>query len=456
MTISTLFAPNLPVEPHEDVKAWIPDGIFNGDFNTEGFVFGGVGSGWSKWTTVAEGWTKQVDATFSVVNGAVVVEIIDDEINHGIGDHVWSIQLQYRPGAMAAPVVPGQKYIIEFDVHASVGGTFSMEMTTTNNVANVAIPVTLVAGHNHVVVEYVAHEAQLMLTASIGKYGPATLTFDNFDLFTMLPEEEVEIIAYPVEDGIFNGDFNLEGFAIGGEGSGWSKWTTVAEGWTKQVDATFSVVNGAVVVEIIDDVTNHGIGDHVWSIQLQYRPGTLAASVIPGQLYRVEFDVNASVGGTFSMEMTTTNNTNNVAIPVTLVAGANHIILEYVAFEAQFMLTASIGKYGPATLTFDNFTLAQVIPTAIMPEPAPLVNKIDGKGNEVSTNLYWQKNGPSDPFTVTYDGTKAVVVADKPAGLQWSTIKMPVEGDFSIFGSVRIEVKGPARHPDSFQNRSIV
>jgi hypothetical protein len=356
----SFFEPLLPVEP-EDVKALVPDGIFNGDFNTVGFEIGAVGSGWAKWTTVGESsWTKAIDATFSVVDGAVVVEIIDDAVNHGVGDHVWSIQFQYRPGTLAAPVVPGVTYIVEFDVHASVGGVFSMELTTTGNAANVPFEVTLVAGHNHVVVEYVAYEAQLMLTASIGKYGPATLTFDNFELYAMLPEEEVEIIATPIPNGIFNGDFNVNGFAVGGVDSGWSKWTTVGESsWTKAIDANFSVVDGAVVVEIIDDAVNHGVGDHVWSIQLQYRPGTLAPVVIPGKLYRVEFDVHASVAGTFSMEMTTTGNVANVAIPVTLVEGANHVVVEYVAHEAQFMLTASIGKYGPATLTFDNFVLSK-------------------------------------------------------------------------------------------------
>jgi hypothetical protein len=147
------------------------------------------------------------------------------------------------------------------------------------------------------------------------------------------------------------------------ETDGWTYWTTVDQGsWTTTVDATFAVTDGAAVVTILDDSTNHGVGQYVWSIQFQYRPNDAAFYVTAGATYRVEFDVNATVGGTFSMEMTTTGNAGNVAIPVTLVAGDNHVVVEYVAYEENFMLTACIGQYGPATLTFDNFTLTELVP----------------------------------------------------------------------------------------------
>lgn len=80
------------------------------------------------------------------------------------------------------PNILSTKHRILLNVHASVAGTFRIERTTTNNVATFAYAQDLVVGDNVVVFEFVAHEAELMLTAVIGQYGPATLTFDNFQL----------------------------------------------------------------------------------------------------------------------------------------------------------------------------------------------------------------------------------------------------------------------------------
>ncbi|PKL00575.1 MAG: hypothetical protein CVV56_05500, partial [Tenericutes bacterium HGW-Tenericutes-1] len=199
---------------------------------------------------------NQLGLTFNVVDGKVVVETL------GTGGEVWYIQLGYRPTDALLDVTPGKHYKVEFDVHATVAGTFSMEMTTTGNAANVAIPVTLVVGDNHVVVEYVAYEANFKLTACLGLYGLATLTFDNFKI-----SEEVEIVYEEIPNGIQNGNFDAVGFAVNGEGSAWTSWTTINEGWASaQIDATFNVVDGKVVVETL------GTGGEVWYIQLGYRP----------------------------------------------------------------------------------------------------------------------------------------------------------------------------------------
>lgn len=76
--------------------------------------------------------------------------------------------------------------------------------------------------------------------------------------------------------------------------------------------------------------------------------------------------------------------------------------------------------------------------------PEVKINAFDGKGNDISTNLYWQSNTAGDAFVVTYDGTKALIAANKAAGQQWSTIKLPVDGDFSVFATIQLTVKGPA------------
>ncbi len=342
------YAPVMPTEEEPAIDYWpIENGIQNGNFDAVGFAVNGEGSGWTSWTTIDQSWAStQIDATFNVVDGKVVVETL------GTGGEVWYIQLCYRPTDPLLEVVPGRKYKVEFDVNASVAGTFSMEMSTTGDKANVAIPVTLVVGDNHVVVEYVAYEANFKLTACLGLYGLATLTFDNFKI-----SEEVTLGYQEVENGIQNGNFDAVGFAVNGEGSGWTSWTTIDQSWAStQIDATFNVVDGKVVVETL------GTGGEVWYIQLCYRPTDPLLEVVPGRKYKVEFDVNASVAGTFSMEMSTTGDKANVAIPVTLVVGDNHVVVEYVAYEANFKLTACLGLYGLATLTFDNFKISEAVP----------------------------------------------------------------------------------------------
>jgi len=392
--------------------------IVNGNFNAVGFAINGAGSAWTTWTTINETWTTPVDANFSVVDGAVVVETL------GTGDYVWSIQLQYRPGLGLNNVVAGNKYKVEFDVNASVAGTFSMELTTTGNAGNVAIDVTLVEGDNHVVVEYTAYESQLMLTASLGQYGAATLTFDNFVLY-----EEATMAFVSVNNGIANGDFNADGFAVGGEGSSWGSWTTINETWTTPVDATFNVVDGKVVVETL------GVGDYVWSIQFQYRPELGLLNVVPGDKYKVEFDVNATVAGTFSMELTTTNNAANVAIDVTLVVGDNHVVVEYTAYEAQLMLTASLGQYGAAVLTFDNFNLQ----------------------HEVVANAYHEF--VASDLSIVNGNFSAAGFAVNAVGSSWSswttineTWTTPVDANFSVLsGGVMVQTLGTGDYVWSIQ-----
>jgi hypothetical protein len=337
-------------EPEPVINYWpIENGIQKGDFELDGMVIDGTATNaWSKWTTVDQGRASvQIDANMTIVEGKAVVEIL------GTGGEVWYIQLGYRPNDPLLNVVPGKHYKVEFDVNATVAGTFSMEMTTTDNAANVAIPVTLEVGDNHVVVEYVAYEENLKLTACLGLYGLATLTFDNFEI-----SEEVELGYVEIENGIQNGDFELAEMVIDGTSTkAWMKWTTVDQGWAStQIDANMTVVEGKAVVEIL------GTGGEVWYIQFGYRPNDPLLNVVPGNLYRVEFDVHATVAGTFSMEMTTTDNAANVAIPVTLEVGDNHVVVDYVAYEENFKLTACLGLYGLATLTFDNFTISDAVP----------------------------------------------------------------------------------------------
>jgi hypothetical protein len=91
-----------------------------------------------------------------------------------------------------------------------------------------------------------------------------------------------------------------------------------------------------------------------------------------------------------------------------------------------------------------SFVIHQAYFTNTVPVQIVEENAFDGKDNGVNTNLYWKKNTPLDPFTVTYDASIATIAAVKPAGTQYTTIKLPLKGDFSVFGSIKIEVTGPA------------
>ncbi len=352
----------------------VDKGILNGSFEPNAIELNGEGSVWSTWTNANE-------ATFAVVDEAVVATIT------GVGTEVWHAQLSYRP--ITNDVVVGSTYVVEFDVNATVAGTFSMEMTTTGNAANVQIPVTLVVGDNHVTLQYVAYEENFKLTACIGTYGVAVLTFDNFTANLL--------------DGadIFNYDFSPMPVALNAAGSGWTSWTNANE-------ATFAVVDEAVVATITV------LGTEVWHAQLGYRP--TSNDVVVGDTYRVEFDVYATVAGTFSMEMSTTNNAANVAIPVTLVVGNNHVVVEYVAYETNFKLTACIGTYGIGVLTFDNFEVFHLLSPYTEPAPAWTGYGMEAvvTGDAVTVTY---ANIPTEWWTVNlqnplseFDGTKTSIL----------------------------------------------
>ncbi|MDZ4195820.1 MAG: hypothetical protein U1C51_01070, partial [Candidatus Izemoplasmatales bacterium] len=91
-----------------------------------------------------------------------------------------------------------------------------------------------------------------------------------------------------------------------------------------------------------------------------------------------------------------------------------------------------------------SFEIHSAIFSTSAPATVVLENSFDGKGNGVNTNMYWDKSGPADPFVVSYVESVATIVATKSAGQQWTTIRTPLNGDFRVFGTIEIMVKGPA------------
>ncbi len=336
----------------------------NGDFATDQALAEADANGWAYWSTqgIPDAWALPNYIGTTTIAGGVMTAVTTQT-----GGAVWAQQIQYNHPT--ATLTVGAVYKVEFDVNSDTATTICVQLKYDDNSLNQDVTVPIVIGDNHVTVYYVATQARFKLFVMLGFTDPSTLVFDNFKLSEpIVPEPVEEDVTFDdmdsvveqwvnMENGIQNGDFNADGFAVNGEGSGWTSWTTIDQSWASvQIDATFNVVDGAIVVETL------GTGGEVWYIQLCYRPTDELLNVTPGHVYKVEFDVNATVAGTFSMEMTTTGNAANVAIPVTLEVGANHIVLEYVAYEENFKLTACLGLYGLATLTFDNFTISELVP----------------------------------------------------------------------------------------------
>ncbi|MCK7484185.1 MAG: hypothetical protein MZU97_00550 [Bacillus subtilis] len=173
----------------------------------------------------------------------------------------------------------------------------------------------------------------------------------------------------------------------------------------------------------------------------------LIRSYVKGQLSDFDFlvlEITGTAGKQFILKVegtgvakdiwfVTTGEKDLVVLDISTLTPEQANAIKMVLVFAEPMVDAASGSFFIHSAYFTN-----TVPVQIVEE-----NTFDGKGNEINTNLYWQKNTPLDPFTVTYDVTKAIVVADKAAGTQWSTIKLPVNGDFSVFSSIQITVLGP-------------
>ena len=186
--------------------------------------------------------------------GSLKVEIL------ALQDDADDILVGYRALTGNYQTIPGNDYKVVFDVNASVAGTFVFELTTTGNAANQTFPVTLVSGNNQVAVEFTAYEAQLMLSALLGSYGPSVLTFDNFQLYQLVGEGEAAEYVL-VENGIANGDFTDDSAPLNDSLSSWvavalpdaALFTLIEEGTRTIIvmhdSTTARTTNGNLVVE---------------------------------------------------------------------------------------------------------------------------------------------------------------------------------------------------------------
>ncbi len=209
---------------------------------------------------------------------------------------------------------------------------------------------------------------------------------------------------------------------------------TVNQNWQDENLEGFTVTSGEDGVNVAYSRT---VG--AWSLIRSYVSGTFS-----------DFDyVVMEITGTADKQVILKVEGSGVAKDIwfTLTGGRDIVILDISTLSDvqrdNIKMVLVFAEPGTDSTT-GSFVIHSAEFTNTVPEVIVLENAFDGKGNEINTNLYWQKNTPVDPFTVTYDMTKAIVVADKAAGTQWSTIKLPVNGDFSVFSSIQITVLGPA------------
>ncbi|MFH0992845.1 MAG: hypothetical protein V1761_00685, partial [bacterium] len=120
-----------------------------------------------------------------------------------------------------------------------------------------------------------------------------------------------------------------------------------------------------------------------------------------------------------------------VVLDISTMTDAQLNALTMVLFFGEPMVATASGQFTIYECYFTNIA------------PTPLLNDFNGAGNNVDTNMYWETNSAAGMFTITYEGSVMTVVAVKAAGTQWSTIKLPVDGDFSVFDKITITLTGP-------------
>ncbi|MFA5007538.1 MAG: hypothetical protein WC509_08795, partial [Candidatus Izemoplasmatales bacterium] len=222
-------------------------------------------------------WMNDGEIAAEYVEGGFEIEIVTPtSVDYGIQIQ-WNDMLKQD-----FTLVQGAMYKLTMNVNATTARTMEVNVTGDHYSKPTSLTqrVELSVGDNALEFEFESLYDYYFMKLNFGNYGdlvqtgvftitdlklyvdvnaePAPVeddvTFDHLYTFT----EEWNLI----ENGIQNGDFEAEGFAVNGEGSAWASWTTVDQSWASvQIDATFTVVDGAVEVETL------GTGGEVWYIQ---------------------------------------------------------------------------------------------------------------------------------------------------------------------------------------------
>lgn len=293
------------------------------------------------WSDGAANWT----GTYS--DGHALVDITST------GNNFWDIQLKYRGSALTV----GQNYLLTFKVNSEVARKIQFEIKDGGFGGKTAeYTANLVAGDNTISLPFTATFGTFNIQFNLGNFAydgetPETpvneaglLDFSEFDVSAVL----VEAVGY-----IANGDFATEAALAGTDAAGWAYWSTqdINDGWAQpNYNGTTVIASGVMTT------TTTQTGGAVWGCQIQYNHAT--ETLIVGQVLRVELDVNSNVATTVVFQLKGPNDSLNIDIPVALIAGDNHVVVEYKASQAKFRFFIMPGMVEPGTvLVFDNVKL---------------------------------------------------------------------------------------------------
>jgi gamma-glutamylcyclotransferase (GGCT)/AIG2-like uncharacterized protein YtfP len=286
-------------------------------------------------------WTEYPEIVSSYADGVVSLDIIKTG-----APEFYGIQLKYKGGDLAIDTA----YRLSFDIDAEVARTIRVQIyDAAFGGTQKDVTIVLVAGMNHIVIDFTATKVSFGLQINLGQFDPLVVEEGLF-LFSdfMLTRPTFEVVDY-----VDNGDFATPAALGATDAAGWAVWKTEGNpaDW-----ALPNYIGTETIAAGVLTITTTQKGGEVWGLQIQYNAPT--ADLIVGAMYRVEFDVNASVATTITVQMKATSDDKNVDVVVTLAAGANHVVVYMVAPQETFRLLFLLGLQEPGTvLVFDNVKL---------------------------------------------------------------------------------------------------
>ncbi len=298
------------------------------------------------WTDGAANWTG------TYTDGHALVDIVS------AGNEFWHIQLKYRGSLLSI----GHEYVLSFHVNSEVARKINVQIKDGGfGAQTISQDVMLVAGDNHVEVEFTATFATLNIQFNLGNFAYEGETVEapvneagllDFSDFKVVTANLVEVVDF-----IDNGDFATDATFAVADAPGWAYWSTEGIANTPGNEWAQPNYNGTTVIAggVMTNTTTQ-TGGAVWACQIQYNHPTATLTV--GDIIRVELDINASVATTIILELKGPSNDLNIDIPVNLLQGDNHVIVEYIASQTTFRFFIMPGMVAPGTvLIIDNLQL---------------------------------------------------------------------------------------------------
>jgi hypothetical protein len=370
----------------------------------------------------AANWNA-TDYTGTITDGKVTIDVINE------GDAFWNIQLIYRGGLLTVT----HDYVLSFTVESEVARQINVQLkdSGTNN-TYFDQNVNLVEGINHVVLPFVAGMPIFNMQLNLGNFSSDSeageLVF--YDFLVVRPLEKVE-------NYFINGNFTTDATIAETDKDGWAQWKTqgIPDSWAlPNYEGTLTIANGVMTS------TTTQTGGAVWAMQLQYNHPT--ADMLVGELYQIEFDVNASVATTVVFQLKGVKDSENIDIEYDLVQGDNHVVLHYYANQTRFRFFVLLGLQAPGTvLVFDNFEYYQPYIKTLEDLPIGNIFPVENENGSLPFDTVIQ-----DTFTLWY-GLEAwnmgwAVYPVVTGTFEDGEVSLDITNAGEIFWAIQLKYKG--------------